>query len=74
MLIKFSWLKNLNLCIPTSENNWSWLVGIASRMVVFLFSPRGVIIFRSSSDNVVSSRRKFWESLGSLSVISFNKF
>jgi hypothetical protein len=66
MLIKFSWLKNLNLCVPTSENNWSWLVGIASPMVVSLFF-RGVIIVSSSSDNVASSRRKFWKSLGSLS-------
>jgi hypothetical protein len=37
MPIKISWLKNLNICVLTSEQNWRWLVWIASRMVVFLF-------------------------------------
>jgi len=36
-----------------------WLGGIASRIAVFLFSIRGVIIFSRSSNTVASNRRKF---------------
>jgi hypothetical protein len=41
------------------ESDKRWLGGIASRIVVFLLSIRGVIIFSSSSNDVASSRRKF---------------
>jgi hypothetical protein len=75
MPIKITWLKNLNLCVPTAEKDWSWLVWIASRMIVFLFIFNScLIIFSNSSNHVASSRRKFWKSRGSLSLIFFNKF
>ena len=41
------------------EYDKRWLGGIASCIVVFLFSIRGVIIFSRSSNDVASSRRKF---------------
>jgi len=41
------------------ESDKCWLGGIASHIVVFLFSIRGVIIFSRSSHGVASSRRKF---------------
>ena len=55
------------------EYDRRWLGGIASRIVVFLFSIRGVIIFSRSSNDGASSRRKFWKSLGSRSLSSLNK-
>ena len=41
------------------ESDKRWLGGTASRIVVFLFSIRGVIIFSRSSNDAASSRRKF---------------
>jgi len=56
------------------ESEKRWLGGISSRIVVVLFSIRGVIIFSRSSNDMASSCRKFLKSLGSLSLRSFNKF
>jgi hypothetical protein len=41
------------------ESDKRWLRGIASRIVVFLFSIHGFIIYSRSSNDVASSRRKF---------------
>ena len=40
------------------DSDKRWIEGIASRIVVFLFSIRGVIIFSSSSNYVASIRKK----------------
>jgi hypothetical protein len=41
------------------ESDKLWIGGIASRIVAFLFSIRGVIMFSRPSNYVASSRRKF---------------
>jgi hypothetical protein len=41
------------------ESDKCWLGGMASCIVAFLFSIRGVLIFSRSSNDVASSRRKF---------------